>query len=943
MFTNKKNAMNKSKIYKKVICLGLSSFLFFSISFAQTKDSLVDLGIGILQTKEKSTASTYTISSEDLEKTAAISLQDALYGKLLGLTSLKNPGFSGNGGYGGSFNIRGTQTTTENNVLILVDGLERPIDRMSVDEVEHVIVLKDAAAVALYGYRGINGVILIKTKRSLQEKLTVSVRYDHKIQSRPDLPEFLNAHNYAKALNEARSMDGLSPAYNQYELSAFENNTYPSVYPNVDWQKEALKDKAYENQATLNISGGNENLKYLTLLNYVDASGLLNGTEANDGYSTQLKYSKANIRTNLDIKLTNTTTMQINVMGSFNETNRPTGLEANDAFSFIYNTPASAYPVLMADGRTWGGTSAYGDNNIIAKIQGTGHSKIHERSLFADGKLVQDLDKVLKGLSASIRVGYDNRTTNTEEWSRSFEYGSNAYVFNESGNVIDTTQFLGGSKSDALGFGYWINDQWRSSNVQLEFDYVNKVGNHNIASSLIYSTNSIVYTGQYNKFNRANLSLSGHYDYDNRYLVDVVLMASGSNRSWPEKYAFSPTVSAGWVLSNESFLKDNSWIDLFKLRASAGILHSDYVPRVGLSLESYGGSAGWFTFGQGYSESWGTFLSYFPTKNFDLERAQKVNIGMDLRFWNSLDLTFEGYYQRRDNILQSADELNSLVVGIPSSYLNKGIVDSKGVELGINYQKTVGDFAINSGFLVTYGTNKIVDMVEPPQAFPYLSRIGLPVNQSFGLEAIGFFKDEAEIASSPVQEFDAVKPGDVKYKDTNKDGVINENDEVAMGYAGTPEINYAFNLGLEYKGIGFNFLFQGASNYTQYLGTQGIFTPLVNNSNLSAHYMENAWHPGADNSNAIYPRLTSLASRNNYRASSIWYSDASFIKLRHCEVYYRLPQSLLSQVKIQEFKIYVKGENLLTFDNLPANIDPENTWGGYPIMPAVSVGASIVF
>lgn len=937
--------MNRNVIYKSVICLWLSCILTpLSVSFAQTVDSsLVDLGMGISQTKERSTASTYTVSGEELQKTAAINLQDALYGKLLGLTAIKNAGFSGNGGYGGSFNIRGTQTTTENDVLILVDGLERPIDRMSVDEVEYVVVLKDAAAVALYGYRGINGAVLVKTKRALQEELTVSVRYDHKIQSRPNLPEFLNAHNYAKALNEARSLDGLSPAYNQYELSAFENNTHPSIYPNVDWQKEALKDKASENQATLNISGGNKSLKYLTLLNYVDAKGLLNGTDANEGYSTQLKYSKANIRTNLDINLTNTTKMQINVMGSFNETNRPTGLEANDAFSFIYNTPASAYPVLMADGRTWGGTSAYGGNNIMAKIQGTGHYKTHERSLFADGKLVQDLDKILKGLTGSIRVGYDNRTTNTEQWERSFEYGSNRLVFDGVGNVVDTTHFTGGSKSDALNYGYWINDQWRSSNVQVEFDYINQVGNHNIASSLIYSTNTTVFTGQYNKFNRANLSLSGHYDYDNRYLFDVILMSSGSNRSWPEKYAFSPTVSAGWVLSNENFLKDNNWIDLFKLRASAGILHSDYVPEVGLSLENYGNSAGWFTFGQGYNDRWGNFLSYFPTKNFDLERAQKVNVGMDLRFWNSLDLTVEGYYQRRDNILQSAGELNSLVVGIPSSYINKGVVDSKGVEVGLNFQKIVGDVAISSGFLATYGTNKIVDMVEAPQAYPYLSRIGLPVNQPFGLEAIGFFKDEADIAGRPLQQFDAVKPGDVIYKDTNGDGVIDQNDEVAMGYAGTPEINYAFNFGLEYKGIGFNLLFQGAANYTQYLGTQGVFNPLVNNSNMSSYYMENAWHPGADNSNAIYPRLTSLASPNNYRSSSIWYTDASFIKLRHVEVYYNLPQSLLSRVSIQNFKIYVKGENLFTIDNLPANIDPENTWGGYPIMPAMSVGASIVF
>jgi len=934
--------MNKSKIYKKVICLGLSSFLFCSMSFAQATDSLVDLGIGILQTKEKSTASTYTIYSEDLQKTAAISLQDALYGKLLGLTSLKQPGFSGDPGYGGSFNIRGSQTTTENDILILVDGLERPIDRLSVDEVESVTVLKDASAVALYGYRGINGAILVNTKRATVSKLTVSVRYDHKFQYKPELTEFTDAYRYASALNEARTLDELSPAYNQNELDAFENATYPTVYPNVNWEDEALRNTASEDQMTLDIAGGNDNIKFLTLLNYVDAKGLLNGTETNEGYSTQLEYSKANIRTTLDAKLTGTTKMYVNIMASFSETNRPTGLNSNDILGALYNTPASAYPVKNDDG-LWGGTTAYNGSNLIARIQGTGHFKLHERALYADGKLVQDLNQFVKGLSASLRVGYDNRSSNAEQWERSFEYGSTRYEFDESGQVVGEVNFIGGSKSEDTNFGKWLNNQWRSSNGQLTFDYVNQFGKHNVAASLLYSISSRVTVGQYNKFNRANIAFSGHYDYDSKYVADIALVSSGSNRSWPEKYTFSPTLALGWVLSNEDFLKNSKGVNLMKVRASAGVLHSDYVPIVGISLEDYASSAGWFTFGQGYNESWGSFLSYFPTESFSLERAIKLNLATDMRLWDCLDLTVEGYYQRRDNILQSAGELNSSVVGIPSSYVNKGEVTSRGVELGVNYKKSFGDFTVNTGVLFTYGTNKIEDMVEEPKAYPYLSRIGLPVGQPFGLEAIGFFQDEADIANSPAQQFDRVRPGDVKYKDQNSDGVINENDEVSMGYSGSPEINYSINLGAEYKGFGFNVLFQGADNYTQYLGTQGVFNPLVNNSNLSTHYMENSWHPGADNSNAIYPRLTSLASPNNYRSSSIWYADASFIKLRHCEVYYKLPKSVLDKAKMQEVKLFVKGENLLSIDDLPANIDPENTWGGYPSLPAISVGASIIF
>lgn len=916
-----------------------------SISFAQTVDNkTVDLGIGIAQGRNISTTSTFTITSEDLEKTSAINLQDALYGRLLGLTALKYGGFSGDGGFGASFSIRGNQTITENVVLILVDGFERPIDRLSIHEVESVTVLKDAAAVALYGYRGINGVILVKTKRSMSNTLKVEVRYDHKFQTNPASTQFVDASTYANALNEARSQDGLSPAYKQEEINAFNDGTFPKVYPNVDWKKQAMRNTASEDNATVIISGGSNKLTYFTMVDFVNTTGLLNGTEVNNGYSTQLKYSKANIRENIDFVLTPTTKMQVNLMTTFIETNQPNGVNSGDIMTFVYNTPASAYPVLLSDGKTWGGTAASGASNIVARIQATGHKKTHERALFADAKLTQDLDMFVKGLSASVRAGYDNRSQILETNSKAFEYGNTRYNFDANGQILDSTKYVAGSKASNLSFAKSLNGQYRSSNFQANIDYVKHFGSHNLSGSLIYTTSQIVNTGRYNMINRANLSFSGHYDYSEKYVADLVVTGSGSNRSWPQKYALSPTLSVGWVLTNEGFLKENAVINFMKLRASAGILHSDYVPLQGLSLENYGASAGWFTFGAGYNESWGNFLSYFPTTDFALERAKKFNLGLDTKLWNSLEMTIEGYYQRRDNILQSADALNTAVVGIPSSYINKGIVDSRGVEIGLNYNKTIGNLTVNAGALFTYGTNKIVDIVEIPlpPGLSYLSGIGHPVGQSFGLQAIGFFKDDNDIANSPLQEFDRVRPGDVKYKDQNGDDRINEYDAVAMG-KNSPEVNYSFILGTEFKGFGFNVLLQGTGNYTQYLGAQGIFNPLVNNSNLSTYYLENSWRPGQDNSNAIYPRLTSLASPNNYRSNSIWYADASFIKLRNCEVYYKFPKRIVDLVHTNEVKIFVKGENLLSLNKIPANMDPENMWGAYPILPAVSVGASVKF
>ena len=922
-------------------------FLFCSLTGHAQKtpddtDSIkVDMGFGIIQDRALSTAATATIYAEELQKTAAISLQDALYGRLPGLTALKRGGFAGDNGYGASFNIRGTQTLSETGILILVDGFERPIDRLSVDEVESVTLLKDAASVALYGHRGINGAILVKTKRGQVGKRVIDISYDHKFTFDPKIPEFADAFTYAGALNEAHANDGLTPAYNQYELDAFKNNTYPSIYPNVDWKKEALKKSGSEDRLNLAISGGNEKMKYYTLLNYTDSRGLLNNTGMNDGYSTQLKYSKANIRANLDFQITSTTLMQVNAQGTFIETNRPGGASAYDVFNSLYTIPSSAYPVRTDNG-LWGGTTTNGASNLVAKIQNTGYGKTHARAFYTDAKLTQRLDFWLEGLSASARLGYDNYSEIYEQRKRGFAYASERYLFDTNGKVIGSTPNSGGNKTDNLEWSKWLSGQWRRANFVFTLDYKKSIGENNLMGSILYTTDAYTGNGRFNTFKRANWSAYFHYDWQEKYVADLALVLSGSNRSYPETFAFSPTVSAAWIISKEDFLKDNSLIDLLKLRGSFGIQHTDYVPRTGLSFEDYSGGSGDYFFGSGYNRNWGFFLGYLPTTSFKLETANKYNLGLDISLLKALNFSLDAYYQRRSNILLSGDGLNSDVIGIPSAYVNKGKVDSKGIEISLNYNKQIRDFSISAGAIFTYGTNEVKDLIETP-AYPHLSKIGKLVDQPWGLEAIGFFKDQADIDASNRQEFAIVKPGDIKYKDQNGDGIINENDEIAMGYStNAPQINYSFNVGLEYKGIGFNVLFQGAGNYTQYLRTTGVYTPLVNNTNLALHYLENCWRAGQDNSNALYPRLTSENSPNNYRANSIWLSNVSFLKLRNCELYYKLPARWLAKTFISDTRIYVKGENLLSIDNLDV-MDPENIEASYPTLKAVNVGISLKF
>lgn len=910
-------------------------------------DRQIDLGLGISQSQLLSTAATQTITGEELQKTAAISLKDALYGRLLGLTALKNGGFSGDYGYGANMNIRGTQTTSENNMLILVDGIKRGIDYMTVEEVESVTVLRDAASVALLGYEGVNGAILVKTKRGRSDKQVLRVSYDHKFTFNPKVADFVDAYTYANAMNKARANDGLSPMYNAYELKAFADQSQPYYYPNVDWEKEMFRSLGSEDQVNISMQGGNELLTHFTMIDYTDSRGMLKNTEQ-DLFSSQLKLSKANIRTNIDVQLTSSTTMQVNALGSFSETNRPVNANANGLTAMLYQVPASAFPVkndstgLLKD--VWGGNTTYGTNNVAAQIQSPGFLKTHARLFQGDVTLTQDLSSWLSGLSVSARFGYNNFVEIYEQnrmgEAIGFLYGYQRPIFDAGGQPTgDLTTYQAGDMTNRLAFSRWNNQHNRSAYLHVSGRYATSLtDDDHFITTLIWQQSNQTSNGQYVTFNRMNWIANLHYDLKQKYVADVVLALNGSNRSYPQKWSFAPTVSLGYIYAHDA---ETDGLNFGKLRLSAAMQHIDYVPIQGLWLENYNGGGGDYYLGAGAGQQiWGTFIGYQPTKDFKLETAYKFNLGTDLRLAKALDVNFDVYYQYRDNILLSGDGLNSSVMGIPSGYVNRGRVGSYGVELGLNFVKNpTSDVSYNVGVNFTYGRNEILRTIENV-AYDYLSAEGGRVNQAWGLEAIGFFKDEADIAASPRQEFDLVSPGDFKYKDQNGDNVINENDVVRMGYdTSTPELNGSLNVGFRYKSFGFNMLWQGAGMYTQYLGTTGVWTPLVNGANLTNDYYKKSWDIS---DNPTYPRLTSQHNSNNYRANSVWYKNINYLKLRNCELYYLLSESFVSKARMSQCKLFVKGENLATFSNMKV-MDPENIGTNYPTLMGINIGLSVTF
>ncbi len=904
----------------------------------------VNIGYEVIQNLEESTASVSTTYSEDLDKRSSRDIGSSLFGNVLGLTALQGSGNYTD--YSNTFFVRGLQTLTDsgNEPLILVDGIERDLTYITPEEVESVTVLKDAAAVALYGYKGANGAINIVTKRGKYNTREVNFSYDHAFNWQVRRPKLVDAATYAAAMNEALSNDGQNARYTAAELEAFKSGSYPYLYPNVNWTDETFKNTGATNIYNLSFRGGGTSFRYYTLLNLHNNSGFIKNPKTNEGYSTQDKYSKANLRTNLDIDLTPKTQMILNILGTLQEMSRP-GDSAN-LWNMIYTLPSAAFPIQTTDG-LWGGNSTWdGTLNPVAQSQASGYSKSHQRALFADMTIKQDLSAILPGLGGSFKLAYDNSAVYWENYSRTYTYGSDAVTewINGVPNMENLSRYTGGTDTSLAGTSEL--QAWnRAFNFDIALYYANTFGKHKIYSQFKWDYEYRNTNGIDNTWYRQNLSLYNHYGYKERYFADLTLVASAANKLAPQsRWGYSPTLSAAWVISKEAFMKDILAIDFFKLRASFGIINRDNIPAESYWEQIYTGGSLYYI-DSGYDvgsdiTSW--TLGRLATLNPTHEKAFKYNIGLDATFFKGLNLTLDGYYQKRKNIWVDSSGKYSTVLGFDAPYENGGVVDSWGIEVGADYLKKIGDFTLNAGINFTLNKNKVKEQYEELRAYENLVRTGNSVGQIYGLVAEGFFKDENDINNSVPHLFNDVRPGDIKYRDINGDGQIDANDITAIGYSDLcPEIYYSFKMGLEWKGIGCTALFQGTGNYSAVLNTKSVYWPLIDNNNISQHYYDNRWT--IDNLDAQYPALSSQSSNNNFQTNTIWLEDRSFLKLRHVEVYYNFPQSLIKKALfMNQAKIYVRGVDLACFDKIKI-ADPECYGATTPLNRSLVVGLTLGF
>lgn len=923
----------------KVVKIENGSELTVVMDYSSEK---VNYGFGLQQTNAESTGAVSTVYAENIDKSSAFSIGNSLYGNVLGLTTMQSTGVVWE--QMPSMYIRGLKTLNGNNgILLVVDGLERDnnwqaLKYITPEEVESVSVLRDAAALALYGYRGVNGVVNIVTKRGKYDTREINFSYDHAFNYMTRKPELVDAYTYASALNEALTNDGKQVRYSQNELNAFKNGTSPYLYPNVNWWEEVFRDRGASDIATLSFRGGSTKMRYYTMMNLQNNRGFIKNFDTNADYSTQEKYSKANFRTNLDIDLSPKTKMQANIMGILNEFSRP-GMGSDNLISKLYQLPSAAFPIRTESG-LWGGNTTWGENwNPVALTEGRAYSKGHTRGLYADMSLRQDLSSLTKGLGASVRIGYDNLASYWENHTKGYKYGMASVASWENGLPIAGEEITGGKDTEMSGDSK-LDWQYRAFNFQMNVDWQRQFGVHSLYSMLLYTYKYDNAKGINNTFYRQNAGWYTHYGFKNRYFADFTLMASASNLLAPDhRWNVSPTVGLAWLISNEKFMQSQNVVDFLKLRASFGMLNTDNIPGNGYWNETVGGGNG-YPINNNFGGDGGWHEGRLASVNGTTEKAYKYNAGVDATLFKGLTLTVDGFYERRSDIWVSSDGQNSAVLGASGSYVNAGIVDSWGTEIGANYYKKMGNVELNLGGTFTYNRSKIIEMLEEPAAYDYTRSTGNPVGQIFGLQAIGYFVDQADIDNSLPQQFGPVKAGDIKYKDMNGDKVINSDDRVAMGYNSTcPEIYYSFSLGLEWKGLGFSAQFQGVGNYTAILsGT--YYHPLVDNTTISNYVYRNRWTP--ETPNARFPRLTTETVDNNLQTSSLWLADRSFLKLRNCEVYYKLPSSWLNRFWVKNAKVYVRGVDLLCFDSID-QLDPEAMNSSYPATRSIHVGLSVGF
>lgn len=927
-------------------------------------EEVVVVGYGA-QKKESVIGAISQVTSKDLLSTPSANISQAISGKITGVITSQTSGAPG--ADDAQIYIRGRATFAgDAQPLVLVDGVERSFSQIAPDDIETISVLKDASATAVYGVRGANGVMLITTKRGKEQKPVVSLTANWQIQSPTRKDTYLDSYQSVMLLEEALANDGLPSQFSADDIEMYRRSVAGELsgrdamlYPNVDWYDQVLNNTAPAQRYNVSVTGGTKRMRYYASGEFYDQKSIVKNL-SNDqfGNTSSPGFRRYSFRANTDFFLTTDLTFSVNFGTRFEERRGPNTNDSAPNYSEIFyelnHTPGWLFPVSYSipngeSTRTlYAGTSQY-QNNIVARLTEAGYYKstnvVNETNFIVDYKM----DWLTEGLSVKGMLSFDYENLHRNNYTRNFA----TYELNDYANYESLTAYNKFNTDTELTHGSEFTSIYKLY-MEAQVNYARKFGKHDVTAMALYMQND--YRSKADLAKRYQ-GLVGRvtYAWDDRYLAEFNAGYNGSeNFMKGKRFGFFPAFSIGWRLSNEPFMqKYSDWLNNLKIRASYG--------QVGNDVYQVNGVQQRFLYEQKWSQitndyyfgttgQTGIYDAQYPNYGVTWERAHKYNVGIEFGFFNGmLTGNVDVFYEKRNDILTTYLTRPEWV-GVVMAAANLGKTKNQGYEIELKHSNHIGsDFHYTIGFNFSHARNEILSMDEPDIKTDYRKREGHPINQYFGLICDGYVTQaDLDSGNLPDSRFSSdVKVGDLKYRDMNQDGFIDDRDETFIGYSDIPENMYALNLSANYKNWGFSVMFQGVDHVSRYYDAEAMFA-FINGGKVKEHHLER-WNPAESEAynlaHAKYPLLHyNDYGDHNQRQNSYFLKNGAFLRLKNIELSYTLPERWSHKVGMSDCRLYINANNLVTWDHLDGLTDPESNGSNrFPIMKTVNFGVNIKF
>ena len=932
-------------------------------------DEVVVVGYG-QQKKVSVTAAISTIDTKELKQSSSPNLASALSGRLPGLTTVQTSGQPGSDVV--NLYLRGIGTVNDASPLILIDGVPRSnISKLDPNEVESVSILKDASATAVFGVRGANGVILITTRRGQAGKSELTVSLDQSYQAFLAKAERLHSWEFAELRNQAYLNDNPQGKpedlpFTQYMIDKYKSGEDRVFYPDRDVFHDYFRDWAPQTRMNANFNGGGDKFTYFLNVGYIGQGGNFR-TESKEslGYDPSYKMDRYNFRGNIDYKIASNLKASLNIATYLEKMNTPqtVALFGEDNASMVTNmiaytwgTPPTDVGPLTVEGFGYPGNQVIAqsgqDRNTYGEINRRGYRQEMTNNLNSSFNIDWGLDFITKGLSAKGLVAFDSQASTILQGYKAYDSFSFSVARDASETSFYTPLLI--NTDPAISLTKNMRTRYYT-NYQASLNYSRAFGKHNVTGMLLTQRDNWDQYGADLPYNIVGFVGRTTYNYDNRYLAEFNYGYNGSEQFAPNnRFGSFPAYSLGWVASNESFLKDNPYITNLKLRASYGLTGNDKLGNTRFLYQSFINMAGGIfpSLGRGQSVVQGRM----GNEAIQWEIAKKSNVGLDLEILKNLSLTVDVFQEKRDKILisrKTIPELQGVDLGnIPK--VNIGKVDNKGYEIELVYKKALNqDLSIFAKANYAYNKNNVVffDEVQFGEDYAYRTRsTGYSIGQNFGYlidysNGNGYINTQEELDNLPEYQVGGTpRLGDFKYVDVTGDGIVNDRDEVPIGDPSIPRVTYGFSGAVNYKDFDFSFLFAGVDQTHRNTNGWG-----VSEFGLVGFY--SGWHKQAwtaeryaNGEEILYPAL-GVSNGTSHYANSVFIMDRSFLRLKSVELGYNLPKTILDPIGVSRVRLYVNGNNLLTFHKMPIEtVDPEQpSVLSYPITKMFNFGLNVTF